>query len=130
MLKLKYNYDFQVWEISPELHSPGTVEHTIGWPLDKNTYGGSFLYHLNEETPMIAVGFVIGLDYSNPYLSPFKEFQRFKQHASVKHIFESGKRYYLYVCYFVAYLLHTLKIDISILFSVFMIFSKFLYIIY
>lgn len=67
----------ELWEINPEKHSPGRVEHTIGWPLDKNTYGGSFLYHLNEDTPLIAVGFVVGLDYTNPYLSPFREFQRF-----------------------------------------------------
>ncbi len=53
-----------------------------------HTYGGSFLYHLNEETPLIAVGFVVGLDYSNPYLSPYKEFQRFKLHPSVRHYFE------------------------------------------
>lgn len=55
----------------------------VGWPLDKNTYGGSFLYHLNEDQPLIAVGFVVGLDYKNPYLHPFKEFQRFKHHPSV-----------------------------------------------
>lgn len=67
----------ELWEINPEKHSPGRVEHTIGWPLDKNTYGGSFLYHLNEDTPLIAVGFVVGLDYTNPYLSPFREFQKF-----------------------------------------------------
>lgn len=60
--------------------------------LDKNTYGGSFLYHLNEPTPLIAVGFVVGLDYSNPYLSPFQEFQRFKTHPAVKPVFEGGNR--------------------------------------
>lgn len=64
----------------------------MGWPLDRNTYGGSFLYHLNEETPLVAVGFVVGLDYTNPYLSPFKEFQRFKQHPSIRPIFEGGNR--------------------------------------
>ena len=79
----------EIWEIDKSLHRPGRVEHTVGWPLDKNTYGGSFLYHLNEETPLIAVGFVVGLDYSNPYLSPFKEFQRFKLHPSVRPYFES-----------------------------------------
>jgi electron-transferring-flavoprotein dehydrogenase len=78
----------EIWEIDPSLHRPGRVEHTVGWPLDKNTYGGSFLYHLNEETPLIAVGFVLGLDYTNPYLSPFKEFQRFKLHPSIKPYFE------------------------------------------
>lgn len=60
---------------------------------DKNTYGGSFLYHLNESSPLIAVGFVIGLDYTNPYLSPFKEFQRFKHHPSLKSTLEGGTRY-------------------------------------
>uniref|UniRef100_A0A182Q739 Electron transfer flavoprotein-ubiquinone oxidoreductase n=1 Tax=Anopheles farauti TaxID=69004 RepID=A0A182Q739_9DIPT len=82
----------EVWEIKPENHKPGLVEHTIGWPLDKNTYGGSFLYHLNEETPLVAVGFVVGLDYVNPYLSPFQEFQRFKTHPKVRGTFEGGSR--------------------------------------
>ncbi|XP_063927627.1 electron transfer flavoprotein-ubiquinone oxidoreductase, mitochondrial [Zophobas morio] len=82
----------EIWEIEPSKHVPGRVEHSMGWPLDKFTYGGSFLYHLNEETPLIAVGFVVALDYTNPYLSPFKEFQRFKHHPSVKHYFEGGTR--------------------------------------
>lgn len=82
----------EIWEIDPAKHVPGRVEHTFGWPLDIHTYGGSFLYHLNETTPLIAVGFVVGLDYSNPYLSPFREFQRFKHHPSVKHYFEGGNR--------------------------------------
>lgn len=82
----------EIWEIEPEKHKPGTVEHTVGWPLDKHTYGGSFLYHLNEPSPLIAVGFVVGLDYSNPYISPFREFQRFKHHPSVQPVFEGGKR--------------------------------------
>lgn len=82
----------EVWEIKPEHHKPGLVEHTIGWPLDKNTYGGSFLYHLNEPTPLVSVGFVIGLDYVNPYLSPFQEFQRFKTHPKVRTVFEGGNR--------------------------------------
>jgi len=60
---------------------------------DRHTYGGSFLYHLNEPTPMIAVGFALGLDYVNPYISPFREFQRFKHHPSIRPIFEGGKRY-------------------------------------
>lgn len=85
-------FALQVWEIQPENHRPGAVEHTIGWPLDKNTYGGSFLYHLNEETPLVAVGFVVGLDYRNPYLHPFKEFQRFKQHPAIRPTFAGGKR--------------------------------------
>ncbi|XP_017887860.1 electron transfer flavoprotein-ubiquinone oxidoreductase, mitochondrial isoform X2 [Ceratina calcarata] len=82
----------EIWEINPEKHRPGTVEHTIGWPLTKDTYGGSFLYHLNEDTPLIAIGFVIGLDYSNPYLHPFKEFQRYKLHPSIRPVLEGGKR--------------------------------------
>ena len=84
----------ELWEVNPDHWKPGRVEHTIGWPLDKNTYGGSFLYHLQEEVPTIAVGFVIGLDYSNPYLHPFKTFQQFKTHPSVVHYFSdpSAKR--------------------------------------
>ncbi|KRT82482.1 FAD dependent oxidoreductase [Oryctes borbonicus] len=82
----------EIWEIEPSKHQPGLVEHTIGWPLDIHTYGGSFLYHLNEPSPLIAVGFVVGLDYTNPYLSPFREFQRFKTHPAVRPIFEGGNR--------------------------------------
>eukprot|EP00731_Ephydatia_muelleri_P030832 Em0022g346a len=81
----------KLWEVDPSKHHPGQVEHTIGWPLDHTTYGGSFLYHLNEG-PLVACGFVVGLDYKNPYLNPFKEFQRWKHHPSIKHLFESGKR--------------------------------------
>ena len=80
----------ELWEVPPESHKAGTVIHTIGWPLDRNTYGGSFLYHL--ENNQIAVGFVVGLDYKNPHLDPFKEFQRFKEHPSIRPIFEDGKR--------------------------------------
>ncbi|CAL4066348.1 unnamed protein product, partial [Meganyctiphanes norvegica] len=82
----------ELWEILPENHHPGTIEHTVGWPLDKNTYGGSFLYHINDEQPLVAVGMVVGLDYTNPYLSPFKEFQRFKHHPSVEPILRGGTR--------------------------------------
>lgn len=82
----------EIWEIKAEHHKPGLVEHSIGWPLDKNTYGGSFLYHLNEPTPMIAVGFVVGLDYSNGWLSPYQEFQKFKTHPMVRKVLEDGKR--------------------------------------
>ncbi|KAK7069482.1 hypothetical protein SK128_004410 [Halocaridina rubra] len=82
----------EVWEIDPEKHHPGTIEHTVGWPLDKNTYGGSFLYHLNEGQPLIAIGFVVALDYSNPYLSPFREFQKFKHHPSIEPILRGGTR--------------------------------------
>lgn len=80
----------ELWSVSAEHHNPGQVEHTVGWPLDKNTYGGSFLYHLKEgDQNLIAVGFVVGLDYRNPYLSPYREFQRYKLHPAVRHYFES-----------------------------------------
>ncbi|XP_023229738.1 electron transfer flavoprotein-ubiquinone oxidoreductase, mitochondrial-like [Centruroides sculpturatus] len=82
----------EIWEIDPSQHHPGQVMHTVGWPLDYKTYGGSFLYHLGEGQPLIAVGFVVGLDYENPYLNPFKEFQRFKLHPSIRKTFEGGKR--------------------------------------
>jgi len=80
----------ELWEIDPAQHKPGTVIHSIGWPLDYKTYGGSFLYHL--ENNQVAVGFVIGLDYENPYLNPFEEFQRFKQHPAIKPTFIGGHR--------------------------------------
>ncbi|GAB0090384.1 Electron transfer flavoprotein-ubiquinone oxidoreductase [Sergentomyia squamirostris] len=82
----------EVWEIAPEKHEPGLVQHTVGFPLTSDTYGGSFLYHLNEPTPTIAVGFVIGLDYGNPYISPFQELQKFKTHPTIRPIFEGGTR--------------------------------------
>jgi electron-transferring-flavoprotein dehydrogenase len=80
----------ELWEVAPERHQPGRVVHTIGWPLDGSTYGGSFLYHL--ENHQVAVGFVIGLDYGNPYLNPFEEFQRFKTHPAIRPTFEGGRR--------------------------------------
>jgi electron-transferring-flavoprotein dehydrogenase len=80
----------ELWEVAPEKHKPGSVTHTIGWPLDSRTYGGSFLYHL--ENNQVAVGFVVGLNYENPWLSPFDEFQRFKTHPSIRPIFEGGRR--------------------------------------
>ena len=80
----------ELWEVDPARHRAGTVVHTIGWPLDRETYGGSFLYHL--ENNQVAVGFVIGLDYRNPHLSPFDEMQRFKTHPSVRPIFAGGRR--------------------------------------
>ncbi|XP_071949414.1 electron transfer flavoprotein-ubiquinone oxidoreductase, mitochondrial-like [Antedon mediterranea] len=82
----------ELWEIDPAKHEPGKVEHTVGWPLNIQTYGGSFIYHLDEGSPLVSVGFVIGLDYTNPYLSPYKEFQRFKHHPAIKPTFEGGKR--------------------------------------
>ncbi|MCE2518479.1 MAG: electron transfer flavoprotein-ubiquinone oxidoreductase [Alphaproteobacteria bacterium] len=80
----------ELWDIDPERHAPGTVIHTAGWPMDGKTYGGSFLYHLDDN--QVAVGFVIGLDYENPWLSPFDEFQRFKTHPAIRPFFEGGKR--------------------------------------
>ena len=80
----------ELWEIDPKLHQPGLVVHTAGWPLDSATYGGSFLYHL--ENNQVAVGYVIGLGYENPYLSPYEEFQRYKTHPTIRQFFEGGKR--------------------------------------
>jgi electron-transferring-flavoprotein dehydrogenase len=80
----------ELWQVAPEKHKPGLVVHSAGWPLDKGTYGGSFLYHLEDN--QVAVGFVIGLDYKNPYLSPFDEFQRFKTHPAIRTTFEGGSR--------------------------------------
>jgi electron-transferring-flavoprotein dehydrogenase len=80
----------ELWEVALDRHQPGLVVHTIGWPLDRATYGGSFLYHL--ENRQVAVGFVIGLDYRNPFLNPFEEFQRFKTHPSIRLFFEGGRR--------------------------------------
>jgi electron-transferring-flavoprotein dehydrogenase len=80
----------ELWEVAPDRHQPGLVVHTIGWPLDTATYGGSFLYHLEDR--QVAVGFVIGLDYKNPFLNPFEEFQRFKTHPAIRPFFEGGRR--------------------------------------
>ena len=80
----------ELWEIKPEKHQPGLVIHTAGWPLDRDTYGGSFLYHQGNN--QVAVGFVVGLGYSNPYLNPYEEFQRYKTHSSIRGFFEGGKR--------------------------------------
>jgi len=80
----------ELWDIEPEKSKPGTVWHSVGWPLATDTYGGSFLYHLNGN--QVAVGYVVGLDYSNPHLSPFEEFQRFKTHPAVRAVFEGGRR--------------------------------------
>jgi len=80
----------ELWEIDPARHRPGSITHTIGWPLATDTYGGSFLYHL--EGNQVAAGFVVGLDYPNPYLSPFDEFQRFKTHPAIRATFDGGRR--------------------------------------
>lgn len=80
----------ELWSVAPEKSKPGTVIHSIGWPLDRKTYGGSFLYHLNDNK--VAVGFVVGLDYQNPYMSPFSEMQRYKTHPAIREVLEGGTR--------------------------------------
>jgi electron-transferring-flavoprotein dehydrogenase len=80
----------ELWQVKPENHKPGLVQHTFGWPLDLKTGGGSFLYHLEDN--QVAVGFVVHLNYKNPYLAPFEEFQRFKTHPRIRGTFEGGKR--------------------------------------
>ncbi|MCW8861793.1 MAG: NAD(P)/FAD-dependent oxidoreductase, partial [Rhodospirillales bacterium] len=80
----------ELWEVDPAQHKQGLVVHTAGWPLSSDTYGGSFLYHL--ENNQVAVGFVVGLDYTNPFLSPYEEFQRFKTHPAIRGTFEGGRR--------------------------------------
>lgn len=80
----------EVWEIDPKQHTPGLVVHTAGWPLDAQTYGGSFMYHM--ENNQIAIGYVVGLNYTNPWLSPFEEFQRYKTHPKIRPFLEGGKR--------------------------------------
>jgi electron-transferring-flavoprotein dehydrogenase len=80
----------ELWQVAPEKHRPGLVQHTFGWPLDRHTGGGSFLYHLGDN--LVSVGFVVHLNYANPYLSPFEEFQRFKTHPLVRDTFAGGKR--------------------------------------
>jgi electron-transferring-flavoprotein dehydrogenase len=80
----------ELWEIDPARHKPGLVIHTAGWPLENDTYGGSFLYHMDNN--QVVVGFVVGLGYSNPYLSPFEEFQRYKTHPSIRAFLDGGKR--------------------------------------
>jgi electron-transferring-flavoprotein dehydrogenase len=80
----------ELWEVKPERAEPGLTLHTGGWPLDTSTYGGSFLYHLDNN--QVTLGFVVGLDYENPYLSPFEEFQRWKSHPEIRKTLEGGKR--------------------------------------
>ena len=80
----------EIWEVPKENHDEGLVFHSVGWPLDNNTYGGSFVYH--AENNQIFLGYVVGLDYKNPYLSPFEEFQRFKTHPAIKKMLSGGKR--------------------------------------
>lgn len=80
----------ELWRVDPAQHELGLVQHSVGWPLDNHTYGGSFLYHMPGN--VVAVGFVVGLDYKNPYLSPFEEFQRFKTHPAIRRTLEGGER--------------------------------------
>ena len=80
----------ELWEIQPDKHQLGLVVHTAGWPLASDTYGGSFLYHMEDN--LVAVGYVVGLGYGNPYLSPYEEFQRYKTHPTIRAFFEGGKR--------------------------------------
>jgi len=80
----------ELWEVEPARHKPGQVVHTIGWPMDRSTYGGSFIYHLEDN--QVAIGFVVGLDYQNPHLSPFDEMQRFKTHPRIRPVLEGGRR--------------------------------------
>jgi electron-transferring-flavoprotein dehydrogenase len=80
----------ELWKVAKEKHQPGLVQHSFGWPLDNATGGGSFLYHLEDEQVM--VGFVVHLNYKNPYIAPFEEFQRFKTHPAIRGTFEGGKR--------------------------------------
>ncbi len=78
----------ELWQIDPARHEPGLVVHAAGWPLDSDTYGGAFLYH--ADGGKVAIGYVVGLDYRNPWLSPFEEFQRFKTHPSIRKHLEGG----------------------------------------
>jgi len=80
----------ELWKVKPENHQQGLIMHSAGWPLKSDTYGGSFIYHLEDN--QVAVGFVLGLDYSNPHISPYEEFQRFKTHPKIRKIFEGGER--------------------------------------
>lgn len=80
----------EVWEIKPEQHKKGWCMHSLGWPLDKETYGGSWMYHMEDN--LVSLGFVVGLDYKNPYLSPFEEMQRFKTHPFIKKMLDGGRR--------------------------------------
>jgi electron-transferring-flavoprotein dehydrogenase len=80
----------ELWQVAPDKHKPGLVQHSFGWPLDNSTGGGSFLYHFDDN--LVSVGFVVHLNYANPYLSPFEEFQRFKTHPHIRDTFAGGKR--------------------------------------
>ena len=79
----------ELWEIDPNKHDPGLVVHTMGWPLDNFTYGGSFIYHMQDN--LMSIGLVVGLDYTNTYLNPYREFQRLKEHPYIRSMLEGGK---------------------------------------
>lgn len=80
----------ELWEIDPEKHRAGEIIHTLGWPMDRDTYGGSWIYHMEDN--LVSIGFVVGLDYKNPYLSPYQEMQRFKTHPAIQPLLEGGRR--------------------------------------
>ncbi len=80
----------ELWEIEPGKHQSGQITHTAGWPMDMSTYGGSWMYHFDDN--LVSIGFVVGLDYQNPYLSPFEEMQRFKTHPLIRDVLEGGRR--------------------------------------
>ncbi len=80
----------EVWEVTPDKHQPGFAQHSSGWPMDRATYGGSWIYHYGQN--LVSVGFVVGLDYQNPYLSPFEEMQRFKTHPAIRDMFAGARR--------------------------------------
>ena len=80
----------EIWEIDPAKHSEGHITHTIGWPMDTKTYGGSWLYHMSDN--LVSIGFVVGLDYQNPYLSPYEEMQRFKTHPEIAKLLDGARR--------------------------------------
>ena len=80
----------ELWQVQPDRHRPGRVVHSVGWPLSSDTYGGSFVYHLEDH--QVAIGLIVGLDYKNPFLDPFEEMQRFKTHPSIRALFEGGQR--------------------------------------
>lgn len=84
----------ELWEIDPKLHEKGTVMHTLGWPMDLKTWGGSFMYHFDKN--LVSIGYVVGLDYQNPYLNPYREFQRLKHHPFFKKIFGKWKMHWIW----------------------------------
>jgi electron-transferring-flavoprotein dehydrogenase len=81
----------ELWEVDPSKHKPGLIQHTIGWPLKADTYGGSWLYHLLDDgKPLVSIGYVVALDYQNPYLNPYRTFQQFKHHPMISSVLEGG----------------------------------------